>query len=298
VKHFGTKDTVLAVNRYGPEQGMALVQQRSAGIWSTFQPSQSPLGLILFSNCDGHEGLFELMKSLPGYVFLFSVLQQDPLNTAFSKLSAQSNIEILKYIDIPRLAIAGDFQAYWAKRSKNLRHNLDRQIRRIQESGKTLELVVERRPSRMAECVREYGRLESIGWKAQHGTAVNENNIQGQFYRDICEHFSAAGEAIVFQLLLDGKAVASDLCLFRNGMLVVLKTTYDEKVEKLSPALLMRREIVRELHAAAQVRMVEFYGRVVDWHTQWMTDTRTMFHVNVFRNIYLLKTRRILKRFR
>jgi Acetyltransferase (GNAT) domain len=109
----------------------------------------------------------------------------------------------------------------------------------------------------MADCVSEYGRLESIGWKAQGGTGINENNTQGRFYGDFCEHFSAAGEAIVFQLLLDGKVVASDLCLFRNGMLVVLKTTYDEKVEKLSPALLMRREIVRELHASSQIRVVE-----------------------------------------
>ena len=81
-------------------------------------------------------------------------------------------------------------------------------------------------------------------------------------------------------------------------MLVVLKTTYDEKIEKLSLALLMRREIIRQLYGTHDARTVEFYGRLLPWHTQWMTDARPMFHINVFRNIYLVRTRTLLNQFR
>jgi hypothetical protein len=150
----------------------------------------------------------------------------------------------------------------------------------------------------MADCVREYGRMESSGWKAEGGTAIAEDTAQGRFYRDLLEEFSRTGEAVVFQLSLDGAVVASDLCLCRNGMLVVLKTTYDERIEKLSPALLMRREVMRHLYDAGQTTVVEYYGRLRDWHTQWMTDKRSMFHLNVFRSSYVLKTRRLLKRLR
>jgi hypothetical protein len=46
-------------------------------------------------------------------------------------------------------------------------------------------------------------------------------------------------------------------------MLVVLKTTYDEKIERLSLALLMRREIIRQLYGTHDARTVEFYGRLL-----------------------------------
>src|SRR5262245_10014357 len=299
IKHFGTRDTRLALSIDGSKQGMALLEKTTMGRWCTFQPSQAPLGLILFDSDDQEfEGLFALMRSLPRYVAILSVLRQDPFYTVFGKASDNPSIEIVNYAETPRLVLSGDFQQYWADRSKNLKHNLERQSRRAREQGNTLELVTERQPARMADCIREYGCIESAGWKGEEGSAIEENNIQGRFYRDLFETFAATGEAIVYRLLLNGKVVASDLCLCRDGMLVVLKTTYDEKIEKLYLALLMRREIIRQLYSAHDALTVEFYGRLLAWHTQWMTDARPMFHVNVFRNIYLVRTRTLLNQVR
>jgi hypothetical protein len=81
-------------------------------------------------------------------------------------------------------------------------------------------------------------------------------------------------------------------------MLVVLKTTYDETTERLSPALLMRREILSALFQSGDCRVIEFYGKVRNWHTQWTVETRNMFHVNLFRNAPVASTRRLLKRWR
>lgn len=298
ITHFGSKKTVLAVNGRGPAWGMALLVKTSAGLWSTFQPSQSPLGLILLGYVDeGYDRSIELFRSLPGHPVLLSILQQDPLHTSFSAVTNRENIEILNYIDTPRLALAGTFDQYWSQRGKNLRHNLERQTRRLKEQNKTLELVIRKRPQEMADCVRRYAQLESAGWKAKGNTAISEDNDQGLFYRDVFQTFASTGEAVVFQLRIDDTVVATDLCLYRNGMLVVLKTTYDETLDRLSPALLMRREIMQELYNANQVRVVEFYGRVREWHTQWSSDVRSMFHINVFRNGNVAKIRRLWKQF-
>jgi hypothetical protein len=299
LKHFGDENVVLAVHNDPSPKAMALLVKNRAGSWSTFQPSQSPLGLIVFGFADHrHEALLHLMRAVPGFALMLGVLQQDPLYTPFPDMSREENVEVLPYIDIPRLQIAGSFEEYWEQRSKNLKHNLDRQSRRLQEQGRRLELIVERDPARMAECIRAYGQLESAGWKAEGGTAIAEDNAQGKFYKDILEDFSSTGEAVVFQLVLDGRVVATDLCLTRAGMLVVLKTTYDESVEKLSPALLMRREIVSVVYRGGDTNVIEFYGKVRNWHMQWTVETRNMFHLNLFRNVPVARTRKILQRWR
>jgi GNAT acetyltransferase-like protein len=299
LKHFASDEVILAVCEDDPAAGMAFLVKDSFGVWSTFQPSQSPLGLILIGRQrQPYETVAELMESIPGYAVLLGLMQQDPLYSPFSNADAAPHIEFLDYIDTPRLELTGTFQSYWEQRGKNLKHNLERQSRRLNESGRSLQLVTVRDAAQIAECIREYGRLESEGWKGKEGSAIEENNSQGRFYREIFEDFCATGEGVVYQLLLDDKVVASDLCLLRNGMLVVLKTTYDEKVEKCSPALLMRREITRQLFDEGVVRVIEFYGKVRDWHMQWTTDVRRMFHLNLFRNAHIIRTRNLLKTLR
>jgi hypothetical protein len=146
--------------------------------------------------------------------------------------------------------------------------------------------------------VREFGQLESKGWKGQEGTAIEEGNPQGRFYREVLEAFCAAGEGMIYQLLLDGKVVASDLCLARNGMLVVLKTAYDETIEKVSPALLMRQDILERLFEEKKIQVVEFYGKVLDWHLKWTDQVRGMYHINFFRNTLVARLRGLVKRLR
>src|SRR6476660_3917924 len=80
LKHFGDENVKLAVQRENSTHAMALLVKQGMGSWSTFQPSQSPLGLIMFGfKDDQHEGLFDLMRAVPGYPLVFGVLQQDPL---------------------------------------------------------------------------------------------------------------------------------------------------------------------------------------------------------------------------
>jgi len=297
VRHFGNAGLLLAINRKRP--GAALLVRGGVGSWRTFQPSQSPLGVVVLGYQDeSFEGAFELLRDLPGYAMLLGITQQDPDYSAFRGTALRQDIEIIKYIETARLSVSGTFESYWGDRGTNLRHNLDRQRRRLTEQSRSLKLITHRDPAQMAECVMAYGRLESQGWKSSEGTAVDGTNVQGRFYRALLEDFCERGEGIVYQLMLDGKVVASDLCLMRKGMLVVLKTAYDESIKGISPALLMRREIVRQIYSDGEIRMIEFYGRVRDWHTKWTDQSRTMFHVNLFRSRNVAQVRELVKRFR
>jgi hypothetical protein len=161
----------------------------------------------------------------------------------------------------------------------------------MREKGISPELIVLRQPAEVAEGIREYGRLESSGWKGKNGTAVAEDNAQGRFYREMFEYFCARNEAAIYQYRLNGKVVASDLCLLRKGMMVVLKTAYDEGFEEFSPAQQMRRRIVQQSYAEQQVKVVEFYGPVEDWHLRWSDQIRTMCRLICFRHSWVEKAK-------
>jgi hypothetical protein len=96
---------------------------------------------------------------------------------------------------------------------------------------------------------------------------------------------------------LDGVVAASDLCLVRNGMLVVLKTTYDETLKPLSPALLLREDELQWIFAQGNIHVVEFYGRVMDWHRKLTDDVRTMYHLNCYGHSWAPVIKRTLRRF-
>jgi CelD/BcsL family acetyltransferase involved in cellulose biosynthesis len=253
--------------------------------------------MLLFGHDEDGEQIKGLLKSLPDYALQHSVLHQDPDYSAWPRSVASAGMEVLDYIDIARLTITSSFEEYWSSRSSNLRHNLARQRRRLCESGRRMEFVIRRRADQVPAAVVEYGRLESQGWKSETGTAIAANNAQGRFYTEVLEKFCARNETLIFQLLLDGVVAASDLCLVRNGMLVVLKTTYDETLKPLSPALLLREDELQWIFAQGNIHVVEFYGRVMDWHRKLTDDVRTMYHLNCYGHSWAPVIKRTLRRF-
>jgi hypothetical protein len=136
----------------------------------------------------------------------------------------------------------------------------------------------------VAAAVADYGRLESAGWKAGGGTAVDAANAQGQFYRGMLEGFCRRGAGSIYRYWFNDQLVAMDLCIEDARQIIVLKTTYDETVPgNLSPTLLMREEAVRQLFDAQRFERLEFYGKVMEWHTRWTDEVRTLYHVNHYR---------------
>ena len=136
----------------------------------------------------------------------------------------------------------------------------------------------------MAGAIDRYGELESGGWKAGQGTAVHRDNAQGRFYLRLLEEAADKGEALVTEYRFGNKTVAMNLGLLRNQTWVVLKTAYDESIDKsLSPASLLREEELQQFFATAQVQRMEYFGRLMEWHTRLTDKQRTLYHVTAYR---------------
>jgi hypothetical protein len=140
-------------------------------------------------------------------------------------------------------------------------------------------------PQSMYDTVKQYGELESAGWKSDSNTAIHIDNSQGKFYAKILEDFAVTNQAIVFQYRYDGTLVATDLCILDSGCLIILKTTYDENITTSSPAMLMREESFNYIFSRKLVEKIEFYGKLMDWHTKWANDIRQMYHINFYSKI-------------
>jgi len=283
LRHFGTKQVFAALGtRGGAVIAMALVQRGSRLAWTTFQPDQAPLGTWQCSaGIDPGPAAHSLLKHLPGIPLLFGIMHQDP-NLAPRPADAPI-LRTLDYIQTARVRTAGGFDAYWAARGKNLRHNLKRQRNRLEREGLIPRLEVLTAPGDMAGVIADYGRLEGAGWKTGGGTAVTADNRQGAFYRTLLETFAASGDAVAYRLSYNDRVVACDLCIRGNGILNWLKTTYDESQTTSSPAGLLRQDAFRLAFADPATRLIEFYGPVMDWHTKWAQEFRTLYHTNIYR---------------
>jgi hypothetical protein len=89
--------------------------------------------------------------------------------------------------------------------------------------------------------------------------------------------------------------VAADLSVRDSGSVVVLKTTYDENFKSLSPGQLLHEDTFRHLFADPSLERIEFFGRVMDWHTRWTENVRTQYHVNYYRWAWLKALHRRLR---
>jgi CelD/BcsL family acetyltransferase involved in cellulose biosynthesis len=274
---FGTGDELLAICG----DAMAIVRPHGRGSWATFQPAQAPLGMwIERPGIDRAAAMASLLRALPGAALVLGLTQLDPM-------LAPAPMDAIDYIQTARITVAGSFDDYWAARGKNLRGNLKKQRTKLAADGVILRLEVTRDAQAMMAAVADFGRLESAGWKAQAGTAVHLDNAQGRFYSRMLAAFAERGAASVYRYWFGDQLVAMDLCISQGDCIVVLKTTYDESVPKtFSPALLMREEAVRALFdtaPAAGLARIEFYGKVMEWHTRWTEEVRTLYHVNLYR---------------
>jgi len=279
---FGNGQVKLAVCENGSRPIAAtLIRRMRIGAWQTIQPSQAPLGpWVQNASAPTEELLESLARSLPGSYF-FSATQLDP--DIVPRPTVSPKLGVLDYIDTARVTVRGNFAEYWASRGKNLQNNMKRQRNRLAREGIETRFDWLRRSADLRAAVDAFGDLESRGWKAAEGTALHSTNAQGRFYRALVERYSAREEASALQYFYNGTLVACDLCLDRDGVMILLKTTHDESQKTTSPSYLLRQESMRRLFDETNFERIEFYGRVMEWHTRWSNEFRRLYHVNYFR---------------
>lgn len=281
---FGTGQEQLCLHHTGGQLTAATIVQRGAkGMWETFQPSQLPLGPWLAADgVDLVASAQALLAELPGLTTLGLGLTQldprfDPRPADDDKLRTQD------YIDTAWVDIAGSFDTYWEARGKNLRQNTRKQRNKLQTEGTATRLECITTAADVAQAMADYGALESAGWKSADGTAIHPDNAQGKFYQTMLQNYCNAGRGRIYRYWFGDKVVAMDLCIDDAIAIVILKTTYDESYKQISPSTLMRQDEFAQLFEEAKYQRIEFYGKVMEWHTRWTDNSRGIYHATLYR---------------
>lgn len=282
---FGSAQERLLIARRGGRVAAMFVLENCGKLrWQTFQPSQLPLG-VWAAEADlelDHVARDLLHRGPLKLCLALSVTQVDPLYAP--RVQDDDGNRHDDYIRTAWVDIEGSFDDYWAARGKNLRQNMRKQRNKLQAEGTALEVRVLRDAVEMAGALARYGELEGSGWKAKEGTAILPDNAQGEFYTELMSTAAAAGEATVYELLFNGRTVASNLCMHRSHTLVILKTTYDESIHGYSPAFLLNQELIQILFAEKNITRLEYYGGLMEWHTRWTDNNRMLYHLTSFRH--------------
>jgi CelD/BcsL family acetyltransferase involved in cellulose biosynthesis len=270
----------------GQLSAAAIVQRGKNGMWQTFQPSQLPLGAWVFdAELDLVAGCYELLTQLPVLTLGLGVTQLDVRLQA--RPADTPKVRTQDYIDTAWVDIEGSFDAYWEARGKNLRQNTRKQRNKLQTEGTETRLECVTAPADVEKAVEDYGRLESAGWKTADGTAIHPDNAQGRFYRKMLENFCTLGRSRIYRYWFGDKLVAMDLCIHDGTAIVILKTTYDESYKTISPSTLMRQDEFQQLFEERNFKRIEFYGKVMEWHTRWTTQSRSIYHATTYRWAWL-----------
>lgn len=286
LRHFGTGEERIAVIGSDDQLRMAcIVAPGRTTAWNTFQPSQAPIGPWLQRGPTGTlldlESVDSLIPTFGPLTAALGISQIDP--DLVGRPSGASRVIVDDYIQTARISIEGSFDEYWSARGKNLRANMKKQHNKLDSEGVVPHLTVITDESQVSAAIAIYGRLEAASWKASGGTAVTADNLQGRFYTALLERCCALGATRIYQYDYNDKTVAMDLCVSHAGTMVILKTAFDESIRTTSPAFLMRRAYLPEIFELKEFKRIEFYGRVMDWHTKWTNEVRTLYHVTAFR---------------
>lgn len=276
LKFFGTGEEHLCMlGAVDAPLAMCILKPMGRGIWATFLPSQAQIGPTLLA--DGSE-ISSLMRELPGLVGSVDLLCHD---STYGDLQVGAASAVSKdHALTMNISLEGGFDNYWEQRSKQLKKNFKRYERRVEEDQVTQSFRCFSNQADVEQAVIRYADLESKGWKGKAGTAVGADNPQGHFYMAVMSGFAELGRAFVYELWLDDKLAASRLAIWSEGMIVILKTTYDETLDKYAPGRLLLREVIQTSFEAHPGNVIEFYTNASVDQLTWSTGQRWIKHFN------------------
>jgi len=279
LRHFGDGNEHLCVLEVdGVVEAMCVLQPTSRWQWTTFRPPQAQVGCLLLADQGALAGLLE---SLPGWVAALDLMCVDP--RVCGHLTAPSPSFQRHHARTMTVRMQHGYSEYLAGRSGNLRKNLRRYTKKLEADEQSIRYEVFERAAEVRSAVVRYAQLESRGWKAAIGTALDPSGDQTRFYTDLLVSAAQQRQASVHEMWIGSTLAASRLALRSEHMTVILKTTYDETLARYAPGRLLLAEALRAMADRGEGHAVEFYTDASADQLAWATDSRSIYDMRLYR---------------
>ncbi len=95
-----------------------------------------------------------------------------------------------------------------------------------------------------SSAVMDYIALEASGYKADLGVAMTTAAGEPNYFREMCERFSAAGRMHIVALEAAGRILAMNVWIRAGAGMFMIKSSFDEKYSDFSPGLQLMQSSV------------------------------------------------------
>jgi CelD/BcsL family acetyltransferase involved in cellulose biosynthesis len=263
---------ILAVRRSGRLVALLPLERRGGVVRSPTNPHSPSFGLLA-EDAEAAQSLTRALFAHAGRAVVLEYL--DPVETGLDLLREAAHAT--GYRDMVQTVarspyILGHpiFAEYERSLSRNLRHDVERRLRRLSEIG-AVSVDVRDGSERLDTLLEEGFRVEQIGWKSDHGTAIASRPQTRRFYTDVAHWAASAGWLRLAFLRLDGRPLAFQLDLEAEDTYYSLKIGYDPAYERFSPGKLLTHTMVSRAMSKG-LASYELLGADEPWKHRW-TDT-------------------------
>src|ERR1022692_3328933 len=180
----------------------------------------------------------------------------------------------------PYLELVGDWAAFESSLGSEVRSNLRRRRRRLEERGAVTFEEQDGR-TRLDQLFGEVVDVERMGWKGEQGTAIGSREDTLLFYRCIASWAAARGWLRMHILRLDGRPIAAGLALRSSGVQFHLKIGFDPAYRQLAPGTLLMREYIHSAFTDG-LRRIEMLGDDEAYKRVWCPETRETIGLQAF----------------
>lgn len=170
------------------------------------------------------------------------------------------------------LTLDSTMNGYLRRRSGSFRNALKRIERKLVSRGR-MDIKTQDDFPDIDEAYAVLLSIEHRSWKQTHGTSISSISRQTVFYRHLCRLASEKKWLNLGFLCLDDRPIAYNLGLILQDTYYYLKTSYDYSLRTLSPATLLRRNLLEELIERG-VKRFDFPGEPYEWERQWTDEMR------------------------
>jgi CelD/BcsL family acetyltransferase involved in cellulose biosynthesis len=274
--------TVVSVRRDGVLAGVLPIM-RSRRVAASPTNSHSPLFGPLADGPDAARALAaQVLAEVPGRLSLWPMDPADSATAAFEEAMSSGDRLVLTetFARSPYVPVGGGFDDYFRGLSKNLRKQLGRRRRRLEETG-YVSVEVQTSTHGLASALDDFVRLESSGWKAESGTAVASREASRAFYSDLATWAAERGWLRLSFLALDGRPIATELALDCEGVLYALKSGFDPDYRSFGPGQLLTHETLSRAFEDG-LSSYEFLGFEDGYKLDWAGETRDRVRMQAF----------------
>lgn len=187
----------------------------------------------------------------------------------------------------PYMPIVGTWETFLSSRSSNFRSDMKRKWNKAIGAGVEFREVT--RAGDVQRAIDEVLEIESRSWKQGAGSSIARDSAAARFYRIFLPKAAERGWLNLHLLYVKGVAVAYDMGVTLHNRYYMLKTSFDDTVDSLSPGVVIRQHVMKGLFERGVVEH-DFMGDADPYKLRWTSLERQHLSLTVF-NPGRLRTR-------